>query len=130
MTYPPTNIVGGPAVAVEAETRNHSFLIDARRENVEGREGGIRTAKSRINGRVKRSNDSFGRTDKSAGAAVVAVRARNRSFVVMLDAGVSELTGIPFIAGKSVTKVPGTSKVSKAFPGRRTKPKVRPLATV
>ena len=54
----------------------------------------------------------------------------NRSFVVMLDAGVSELTGIPFIAGKSVTKVPGTSKVSKAPPGRRTKPKVRPLATV
>ena len=54
----------------------------------------------------------------------------NRSFVVMLDAGVSELTGIPFIAGKSVTKVPGTSKVSKAPPGRRTKPKERPLATV
>src|SRR5215471_9929318 len=49
---------------------------------------------------------------------------------LMLDAGVSELTGKPNITGKTVTNVPGTSKVSKVPPGRRTKPKVRPLATV
>jgi hypothetical protein len=49
---------------------------------------------------------------------------------LMLDAGVSELNRIPFITGKTVTKVPGTSKDSNVSPGRRTKPKVRPLATV
>src|SRR5215469_9698299 len=47
-----------------------------------GKEG---SEPQRVGSMGGRSNDSFGRTDKSVGAAVVAVRARNRSFVV--DAG-------------------------------------------
>ena len=125
VTYPPINVKGGQAAGV-AETRNHSFLIDARgKKGIARRDGNILTG-----WQIKRSNDSFGRTDKSVGAAVVAVRARNRSFVVDAGRRCQRAYQKPAICGKTVTKVPGTSKVSKIPSGRRTKPKLRTLATV
>ena len=64
-----------PGVPREAPTCNHSLLIDSRGENRGAEAEGItrRKAASRLRGRVKRSNHSFGRADKSVSPDIVGV---------------------------------------------------------